>query len=178
MVGRRGSERSDRAGLRLRVRDFGGGCRQIGWARKVWAVDIDPQALLASDDNADRNGVEDRIELAVPAELPAELNVDIVLANILAGMLVRLAPEFGRRVRPGGRLVLSGILEPHAEAVQPPSVPTSASSLPGSGKTGCCWKACADRIERFFVFASAAKERRGPARIHAPRVGTGGNISP
>jgi ribosomal protein L11 methyltransferase len=87
-------------------------------ARKVWAVDIDPQALLASDDNADENGVEDRIELAGPAALPETLTVDVLLANILAGVLVRLAPEFSRRVRPGGRLVLSGILEPHVEAVR------------------------------------------------------------
>jgi len=87
-------------------------------ARRVWAVDIDPQALLASDDNADGNGVEDRIELATPAELPAKLSVDILLANILAGVLVRLAPEFARRVKPGGRLILSGILEQHANAVQ------------------------------------------------------------
>ncbi len=87
-------------------------------AQRVWAVDIDPQALLASDDNADENGVEGLIELSTPAELPAALSVDVLLANILAGVLVRLAPEFGRRVRPGGALVLSGILEPHVEAVQ------------------------------------------------------------
>ena len=80
-------------------------------AKQVWAVDIDPQALLASDSNASENEVEDRIELASPAELPAALTVDIVLANILAGVLVRLAPELSRRVQPGGRLVLSGILQ-------------------------------------------------------------------
>ncbi|MFO1371872.1 MAG: 50S ribosomal protein L11 methyltransferase [Candidatus Competibacteraceae bacterium] len=87
-------------------------------AQRVWAVDIDPQALLASDDNADQNGVEDRIELARPTNLPAALAVDILLANILAGVLVQLAPELSRRVKPGGRLVLSGILEQHAELVQ------------------------------------------------------------
>lgn len=87
-------------------------------ARRAWAVDIDPQALLASDDNAAENGVEDRIELASPAELPMDLQVDVLLANILAGVLVRLAPELGRRVKPGGRLALSGILEAHADAVQ------------------------------------------------------------
>ena len=87
-------------------------------AQRVWAVDIDPQALLASDDNADENGVENRVELAMPAELPAMLHVDVLLANILAGVLTRLAPEFALRVKPGGRLVLSGILEQHADAVQ------------------------------------------------------------
>jgi ribosomal protein L11 methyltransferase len=87
-------------------------------AKRVWAVDIDPQALLASDDNASENEVEDRIELSAPAELPTGLRVDILLANILAGVLVRLAPEFGQRVKPGGRLVLSGVLEQHADALQ------------------------------------------------------------
>jgi ribosomal protein L11 methyltransferase len=87
-------------------------------AKRVWAVDIDPQALLASDDNAAENEVEDRIELAKPAELPENLRVDVLLANILAGVLVRLAAAFGRHVRPGGRLVLSGILESHADAVR------------------------------------------------------------
>ncbi len=87
-------------------------------AKRVWAVDIDPQALLASDDNASENEAEDRIELFHPAELPTSLRVDVLLANILAGVLVRLAPEFGQRVKPGGRLALSGILEQHADAVQ------------------------------------------------------------
>ncbi len=87
-------------------------------AQRVWAVDIDPQALLASDDNADENGVENCVELALPAELPATLHVDVLVANILAGVLTRLAPEFAQRVKPGGRLVLSGILEQHADAVQ------------------------------------------------------------
>ncbi len=87
-------------------------------AKRVWAVDIDPQALLASDDNASENEVEDRVELFHPAELPTSLRVDVLLANILAGVLVRLAPEFGQRVKPGGRLALSGILEQHADVVQ------------------------------------------------------------
>lgn len=87
-------------------------------AKRVWAVDIDPQALLASDDNASENEVEDRIELADPAELPGNLRVNVLLANILAGVLVRLAPEFSRRVQSSGRLVLAGILEQHADAVQ------------------------------------------------------------
>jgi ribosomal protein L11 methyltransferase len=87
-------------------------------AKRVWAVDIDPQALLASDDNASDNAVEDCIELLSPAALPADLQVNILLANILAGVLVRLAPDFARRVKPGGYIVLSGILEAHADAVQ------------------------------------------------------------
>lgn len=87
-------------------------------ARRVWAVDIDPQALLASDANAAENEVEDRIELSHPTELSGALAVDILVANILAGVLVRLAPELALRVKPGGRLVLSGILEQHADAVQ------------------------------------------------------------
>ncbi len=86
-------------------------------AQRVWAVDIDPQALMASDDNAAENEVEDRIELADPSELPATLTVDILIANILAGVLIRLAPELARRVKPGGRLALAGILEAHADAV-------------------------------------------------------------
>lgn len=87
-------------------------------ARRVWAVDIDPQALIASDDNADANRVEDRIELSHPEALPPALQVDLVLANILAGILVQLASEFAQRVKSGGRLLLSGILEPHADVVQ------------------------------------------------------------
>ncbi|MBZ4194032.1 MAG: 50S ribosomal protein L11 methyltransferase [Candidatus Contendobacter sp.] len=87
-------------------------------AQRVWAVDIDPQALMASDDNAVENEVEDRLELTDPADLPVALTVDVLIANILAGVLVRLSSKLARRVKPGGRLVLAGILETHADAVQ------------------------------------------------------------
>jgi ribosomal protein L11 methyltransferase len=85
-------------------------------ATAVSAVDIDPQALLATRDNAERNGVARLItpQLVAGASLaPA----DILLANILAGPLESLAPTFASLVPAGGRLVLSGILRNQAEAV-------------------------------------------------------------
>lgn len=85
-------------------------------ASGVSAVDIDPQALIATRDNAERNGVARLItpELVENAELAP---VDVLLANILAGPLESLAPTFASLVRSGGRLVLSGILRNQAEAV-------------------------------------------------------------
>lgn len=78
-------------------------------ARQVWAVDNDPQALIATRDNAARNGVAERIETLLPDALPA-IQADLMLANILANPLVTLAPTLAARLRPGGRIVLSGIL--------------------------------------------------------------------
>jgi ribosomal protein L11 methyltransferase len=78
-------------------------------ARRVWAVDYDPQALTATANNAAANGVEREIAIHSPDELP-EIMVEILLANILAGPLLELAPRFAQLVRPGGKLVLSGIL--------------------------------------------------------------------
>ena len=85
-------------------------------ATAVDAVDIDPQALIATRDNAERNGVAHLIapQLVADASLaPA----DILLANILAGPLESLAPAFAALVKTSGRLVLSGILRNQAEAV-------------------------------------------------------------
>ncbi|HKJ08859.1 MAG TPA: 50S ribosomal protein L11 methyltransferase [Gammaproteobacteria bacterium] len=79
-------------------------------ARHVWAVDNDPQALVATRDNAQRNGVADSIDAVLPEGLPA-VQADLLLANILAGPLLDLAPVFADRVRSGGSVVLSGILE-------------------------------------------------------------------
>jgi len=75
-----------------------------------WAVDIDSQALTASRANARLNQVEERLWIGTPEELPA-VEVDIVVANILAGTLGDLVGLFGDCIRPGGHLVLSGILE-------------------------------------------------------------------
>ncbi len=86
-----------------------------GAARAV-AVDHDPQALTATRSNARRNGVLDRLETLSPVEFQP-LEADLVLANILANVLIELAPQVKSLVRPGGDLVLSGILHHQAEDV-------------------------------------------------------------
>ncbi|WP_110648937.1 50S ribosomal protein L11 methyltransferase [Salinicola peritrichatus] len=80
-------------------------------------VDIDPQALQASRDNAERNGIdESRLILDYPERL-GQGRFDVVVANILAGPLIKLAAAIAGRVAPGGRLALSGILAAQAESV-------------------------------------------------------------
>ena len=87
-------------------------------ARHATCTDIDPQALEATADNAGRNQIDPaRYSLHLPADMPQQ-QFDAVLANILAGPLVQLAPQLTALCRPGGRLVLSGILAEQAEAVR------------------------------------------------------------
>lgn len=86
-------------------------------AKKVIGIDIDPQALQASQENAKRNGVEDRLELFLPKDQPT-LQADVVVANILAGPLRELAPTIIEFVAPEGLLALSGVLEEQAVSLQ------------------------------------------------------------
>ena len=89
----------------------------LGAAHAV-GTDIDTQALEASRDNAQRNGIaEERFALYLPEQLPQE-PADVVVANILAGPLVSLAPQITALVKPAGRLALSGILAEQAEEVR------------------------------------------------------------
>ena len=67
-------------------------------ARAAWAVDIDPQALTATRDNAARNGVGARLATGLPQALPRDATFDLLLANILAGPLVELAPALAARL--------------------------------------------------------------------------------
>lgn len=85
-------------------------------AREAFAVDIDPQALSAARHNAFKNRVQTRLHCCYPDQLPA-LKADVVLANILANPLIELSSTFAHLVRPGGKLVLSGILREQVEAV-------------------------------------------------------------
>jgi len=85
-------------------------------AAHVRAVDIDPQALIATHDNALRNGVGDRLAITDDPALD-DRSADLLLANILAGPLVELAPRFARATRPGGQLALSGLLTEQADTV-------------------------------------------------------------
>lgn len=78
-------------------------------ATRVIAIDNDPQAIQASRDNAQRNGVAHSIELHLP-DVGATEPADVLVANILAGPLYELAPRFAASVKPGGLLALSGIL--------------------------------------------------------------------
>jgi ribosomal protein L11 methyltransferase len=83
-------------------------------ARRAWCYDIDPQALLATAQNAQANGVAiATVVCESAAQLPAA--VDVLLANILSGPLCDLAVHFASLVRPGGQVILSGLME-HQEA--------------------------------------------------------------
>jgi ribosomal protein L11 methyltransferase len=85
-------------------------------AREAFAYDIDPQALTATHDNAEANGVAAQVHVVdQDAGLPA--GADILLANILCGPLCELAPRFASLTRPGGRIVLAGLLSTQADEV-------------------------------------------------------------
>ena len=85
-------------------------------ARHVRAVDIDPQALLATRENARRNGVDQRVEALFPVALNAR-PVDLVIANILANPLIELADTLASQVSLQGDIVLTGVLAEQADDV-------------------------------------------------------------
>ncbi|ATG16131.1 MULTISPECIES: 50S ribosomal protein L11 methyltransferase [Providencia] len=89
---------------------------KLGAAHAI-GIDIDPQAILASRDNAERNGVSERLSLYLPKDQPQDLQADVVVANILAGPLRELAPMISVLPRVGGHLGLSGVLASQAESV-------------------------------------------------------------
>ena len=84
-------------------------------AKRVIGIDIDPQAIIASRDNASRNQVSDQLELYLPEELPEGIVADVLVANILAGPLRELSNNIECLVKKEGALALSGILEEQAE---------------------------------------------------------------
>jgi ribosomal protein L11 methyltransferase len=110
----------DLAGRQVVDYGCGSGILAIAAARlgaaAVLAMDIDPQALIATRDNAARNKVSARIAVTDDPALPTG-SADVLLANILAGPLVGLAPRFADALRPGALLALSGLLLEQAETV-------------------------------------------------------------
>ena len=79
-------------------------------------VDIDPQALTATEYNAEKNQVLDRISYYLPEQFPAE-QAEVVVANILAKPLIELSATIAALVKPDGHLILSGILNEQAPSV-------------------------------------------------------------
>jgi ribosomal protein L11 methyltransferase len=106
----------------LTLIDYGSGSGILGiaaarlGAAHVAAFDIDPQALLATAENAAANGVAGRLSVHADAATLPQGN-HALLANILAAPLCELAPRFAGWVRPNGQILLAGILAEQAEVV-------------------------------------------------------------
>ncbi len=101
----------------------GSGVLAIGCARMFpeasgMGIDVDPDSVEVSRENATRNGVIERISLSTTPVQEVHGPFDLVLANILPDVLIPLAPAIAGRVGPGGRLVLSGILVELADDVE------------------------------------------------------------
>ena len=103
----------------VEVIDYGCGSGILGIAAgllgspRVYSVDLDPQALIATRDNAEKNRVKEKIKTCSVKHFSQEhtvLQCPLLLANILAGPLVELAPLLASHVSPKGTIVLSGIL--------------------------------------------------------------------
>ncbi|MBS0290443.1 MAG: 50S ribosomal protein L11 methyltransferase [Proteobacteria bacterium] len=106
------------------VLDYGCGSGILGiaalklGANKVWAIDYDPQALLATQANCQRNDISiEALSCCLPEQLPSTLQANCVLANILAEPLIALASTLAKTCIPGGKLVLSGLLKNQIDAV-------------------------------------------------------------
>jgi ribosomal protein L11 methyltransferase len=104
------------------VLDFGCGsgvlaiaALKLGAASAV-GIDNDPQAIIASQDNAERNAVADRLALYLPEQAPPA-QYPVVVANILAGALDVLAEPLAAGCAPGGLIALSGILAGQEQAL-------------------------------------------------------------
>ena len=111
----------------LRVVDYGCGSGILAvaaallGAAEVLAVDNDPQALIATRENAERNGVANLIRVVPPEDIANHRfapTFGVLVANILAAPLVALAPRFRALTAPGARVALSGLLERQVDDVR------------------------------------------------------------
>ena len=85
-------------------------------AKHAEAIDLDPQALLATIDNAKKNNVSENIKTYLPKDFPNK-TTSLLLANILASPLIELAAYFADLTLSKGNIVLSGILAEQADNV-------------------------------------------------------------
>lgn len=108
-----------------RVLDYGSGtgilaiAALMSGAATADAVDIDPLAVSACDENAQRNGVATQVNSMLPEQLASEPvhRYPLVIANILAEVILELRATLLDHLAPGGTLLLTGILTSQAERV-------------------------------------------------------------
>ncbi|MEC8887538.1 MAG: 50S ribosomal protein L11 methyltransferase [Pseudomonadota bacterium] len=117
------------AGLDLKdkvVIDYGCGSGILGvaalllGAKYVYATDIDPQAVLATKQNAELNGVADRLWVGLPEDFEAHYQdkTEILVANILAKPLMMLVETFYNLTVPNAQIALAGLIEEQIEDVK------------------------------------------------------------
>lgn len=108
------------------VIDYGCGSGILGvaalllGAKKVYATDIDPQAVLATKQNAELNGVLENLYVGLPEEFNAtfkDQKADAFVANILAGPLMSLAAEFSTLVKSEADFALAGVIKEQVSEV-------------------------------------------------------------
>lgn len=93
---------------------------------KVSACDTDEQAVAATQQNAEKNGIQiDKIWLGSVSSLNeqsssavAQPQFDLVVANIIADVILILSADLKKALKPGGKLVLSGILEKYKDRIE------------------------------------------------------------
>jgi ribosomal protein L11 methyltransferase len=130
-----GDHASTRGALRLLQRAIVPGCAvadlgsgsavlAIGAAKlgagRVYAIEVDPDALSNAGENIARNGVSSRVHLLegdARILLPLVAPVDVIVANIIAPVIVALLPAMGAALVPRGRVVVAGILEEERDKV-------------------------------------------------------------
>jgi ribosomal protein L11 methyltransferase len=89
----------------------------LGAARAV-AIDVDPESIEVTRENAARNALSDRVDASTTPIEEASLVTPVLVANIEARVLIPMASELARHVSPGGLLLLSGILVPQKDEVR------------------------------------------------------------
>jgi ribosomal protein L11 methyltransferase len=106
----------------LTVIDYGCGSGILGiatlllGAKNVIAVDIDPQAIIATKENAKINNVDKKISI-VSSDSLADIEADILIANILSNPLMTLRDKFIELIKSNGRIVISGIMKKQLQEV-------------------------------------------------------------
>jgi len=107
---------------KLTVIDYGCGSGILGiaalslGAKNVIAVDIDPQAIIATKENAKINNVDKKISIVSPDSL-ADTEADLLIANILSNPLMTLRDKFIELIKSNGRIVISGIMNKQLQEV-------------------------------------------------------------
>lgn len=108
-------------------------------AEEVLAVDNDPQALQASQQNIGHNQIAvEKLLTYLPEDAPQNYQADVVIANILAGPLCELRDTLCHFLKPKGQLVLSGILAEQVDMVQKAYAPMIQLSLFDQQEEWCC----------------------------------------